>query len=135
MPPGMEAQSPKQWTAKEFPAYIDYILGIWRNMLSLGSQDTLRPGNQRGPGEHSFFVCLCARAFSSSVVSNSFLTLRTVAHQAPLSTGFSRQEYWSGLPCPPPGDLPDPGIQPASPALQVDSLPSESPGKLFVCLG
>ena len=39
------------------------------------------------------------------------LTLWTVAHQAPLSTGFSRQEYWSGLPCPPPGDLPDPGIE------------------------
>ena len=41
-------------------------------------------------------------------------TLWTVAHQAPLSMGFSRQEYWSGLPCPPPGDLPDPGIEPAS---------------------
>ena len=52
-----------------------------------------------------------------------FVTLWTVAHQAPLSTGFSRQEYWSGLPCPPPGDLPDPGIKPASPTLQVDSLP------------
>ena len=44
-----------------------------------------------------------------------FATLWTVAHQAPLSTGFSRQEYWCGLPCPPPGDLPDPGIEPASP--------------------
>ena len=41
-------------------------------------------------------------------------TLRTVAHQAPLFMGFSRQEYWSGLPCPPPGNLPDPGIKPAS---------------------
>ena len=48
------------------------------------------------------------------------------AHQAPLSTGFSMQEYWSGLPFPPPGDLPNPGIKPlslATPALQVDSLP------------
>ena len=47
-------------------------------------------------------------------------TLWTVAHQAPLSMGFSRQEHWSGLPCPPPGDLPDPGIEPTtliSPAL------------------
>ena len=43
-----------------------------------------------------------------------FATLWTVAHQAPLSMGFSRQEYWSGLPCPPPGDLPDPGIKPES---------------------
>ena len=45
----------------------------------------------------------------------------TVARQAPLSMGFSRQEYWSGVPFPPPGDLPDPGIKPRSPALQVDS--------------
>ena len=52
-----------------------------------------------------------------------FMTPWTVAHQAPLSMGFSRQEYWSGLPCPPPGDLPDPGIKPASPTLQVDSSP------------
>ena len=43
--------------------------------------------------------------------------------------GFSRQEYWSGLPCPPPGDLPDPGIEPGSPALQVDSLPCKPRGK------
>ena len=43
-----------------------------------------------------------------------FLTAWTVAHQAPRSLGFSRQEYWSGLPCPPPGNLPDPGIKPAS---------------------
>ena len=52
-----------------------------------------------------------------------------VARQAPLSMGFSSEEYWSGLPCPPPGDLPDPGIEPRSPALQVDFLPSEPPGK------
>ena len=58
-------------------------------------------------------------------VAQSFLTLctpRTVAHQPPLSMGFSRQKYWSGLPCPPPGDLPNPGIKPRSPTLQVDSL-------------
>ena len=58
-----------------------------------------------------------------------FVTAWTAARQAALSMGFSRQEYWSGLPCPPPGDLPDPGIEPASPALQVDSLPTEPPGK------
>ena len=50
-----------------------------------------------------------------------FATLWTVAHQTPLSTGFSRQECWSGLPCHPPGDLPDPGMEPAAPALQADS--------------
>ena len=52
-----------------------------------------------------------------------FVILWTVACQVPLYMGFSRQEYWSGLPCPPPGDLPDPGVKPSSPALQVDSLP------------
>ena len=46
----------------------------------------------------------------------------TLAHQGPLSMGFLRQEYWSRLPCPPPGDLHNPGIEPASPALQADSL-------------
>ena len=53
----------------------------------------------------------------------------SVAHQAPLSLGFSRQEYWSGLPFPSPGDLPVPGIEPESLALQVDSLLYEPPGK------
>ena len=59
-------------------------------------------------------------------VSQSSLTF---CDQAPLSMKFSRQEYWSGLPCPSPGDLPDPGIEPWSPALQADSLLSEPPGK------
>ena len=53
----------------------------------------------------------------------------TVARQDPLSVGFSSQEYWSGLPFPPPGDLPKPGIKPVSPALQPDSLPTEPSGK------
>ena len=56
----------------------------------------------------------------------------TVVYQASLSTGFSRQDYWSGLPFPSPGDLPDPGIKPRSPALQADALPSETPGKGYV---
>ena len=53
----------------------------------------------------------------------------TVAYQASPSMGFSRQEYWSGLPFPSPGDLPNPGIEPVSPTLQADALPSEPPGK------
>ena len=53
----------------------------------------------------------------------------TVAHQAPLSMGFSRQAYWSGLPFPSPGDLSNPGIEPQSPTLQADALTSEPPGK------
>ena len=55
------------------------------------------------------------------------MTPWTIAHQAPLSTGFFRKEY--GLPFPSPGDLPDPGIEPGSPALQADYLPTETPGK------
>ena len=57
-----------------------------------------------------------------------FATPWTGAHQTPLSMGFSRQEYWSGLPFPPPGDLPNLGIKPRSLALQADSFPSEPPG-------
>ena len=52
-----------------------------------------------------------------------FVTPRTVARQSPLSMEFSRQEYWGGLPCSPPGDLPDPGMEPRSSALQANSLP------------
>ena len=63
-----------------------------------------------------------------SLFAKSCLTLATpwtVVCQAPLSLGFSRQEYWSGLPFPSPGDLLNPGIEPGSPALQADSLPIE----------
>ena len=56
-----------------------------------------------------------------------FVTPWTVAYQAPPSMEFSRQEYWSVLPFPSPGDLPGPGIEPGSPALQADALPSEAP--------
>ena len=62
-------------------------------------------------------------------MSNSSRLPLTVAHQAPLSMGFSRQESWSGLPFPSPGDLPDPGFEPGSPALQMESLPSDLRGK------
>ena len=58
-----------------------------------------------------------------------FVTSCTVAYQAPLYMGFSRQEYWGGLPFPSWGDLPDPGIEPGSPTLHADSLPYEPPGK------
>ena len=61
-----------------------------------------------------------------------FATLWTVAHQAPLSMGFSRQEYWSGLPCPPPGDLPNPGMEPSSlmsPALAARFLTTSTTWK------
>ena len=64
-----------------------------------------------------------------------FATPGTVALQVPLSMGFSRQKYWSGLPCPPPGDLSNPGIKPVflvAPTLQVDSLPLSYQGSLAV---
>ena len=67
----------------------------------------------------------CAQLLSHVQV---FVIPWTVAHQPPLSIEFSRQEYWSGLPFPSPGDLPNPGIEPGSPALQADALPSEPPG-------
>ena len=78
------------------------------------------------------FIMPCACMLHSFSHVRLFATLWTIAYQAPLSMGFSRQEYWSGLPRPPPGDLPNPGIEPTSlafPALQADSLPTEPPGK------
>ena len=73
--------------------------------------------------------CYCSCCLVTSVASNSFVTLWTVTHQAPLSMEFSRQEYWSGLPCPPAGDLPDPGIEPVNPALAKGFFTSEPHGK------
>ena len=66
---------------------------------------------------------------SLSVVLNSLATPWTIACQSPLSMGFPRQEYWSGLPFPPPGDLPHPGIEPASLALAGRFFTTEPPGK------
>ena len=78
---------------------------------------------------------ICSHMFSNTVSPQSlsyiqfFVIPWTVAHKAPLSMVFSRQEHWSGLPFPSPGDLPIPGIKPRSPALQADSLPTELQGK------
>ena len=72
----------------------------------------------------------CVLSYFSHILL--FVTLWTVARQASLSIGFFRQEYWSGLPCPPPGDLPDPWIEPASlmsPALAGEFFTIEPPGK------
>ena len=77
-------------------------------------------------------MCVCS---VTSVVSDPLQPHELYgAHQAPLSMGFSMKEYWSGLPCIPPGDLPNPGIEPTSPtppALQADSLPAEPSGKPY----
>ena len=80
-------------------------------------------------------VCVCF--YVCVLVAQScqlFVTSWTVAHQTPLSVEFSRQEYWSGLLFPSPGDLPDSGIEPGSLALQADSLLSEPPRKPHMCL-
>ena len=78
---------------------------------------------------YSRFHTVCAQALSHVRL---FVTPWTVARQAPLSMEFSQQEYWTGLPCLSPGDLPNLGIEPRSLALQADSLPSEPSGKLFL---
>ena len=79
----------------------------------------------------SLGVTLCCAESLSRV--RLFVTPWTVTRQAPLSMGFSRQEYWRGVPYPPPGGLPDPEIEPRSPALQADSLPSEKPEQMHLC--
>ena len=74
-------------------------------------------------------ACVCAQSLRSCP---TFATLWTRAHQVTLSMGFSRLEYWIGLPCHPPGNIPDPGIKPkspSSPTLQANSLPLAPPGK------
>ena len=75
---------------------------------------------------------MCVHAQSLSRVQ-LFVTLRTVAHQSPLTMEFSWEEHWSGLPFPPPGDLPNPGIELKSPALAGRFLTTKPPGKLLRC--
>ena len=88
------------------------------------------------PHAHPQFP-LCCAVVSHFSHAQLFETLWTVTLQAPLSMGFSRQGYWSGLPCPPPGDLADPGTEPwslMSPLWQAGSLPPGSPMQGFVCV-
>ena len=83
----------------------------------------------------SVFDMSCAAVLSQSVVSDTFVTPWTVACQAPLSMGFSRHEYWSGLPFPTPGDLLNPGIKPmslASPALAGEFFTTAPRGKFLI---
>ena len=86
-------------------------------LCSCASAPDRKLGSRKGSGNESQYRC----SHIWSVISDS-VTLRTVAHQAPLFMEFSRQEYWGGLPFPTAGDLPDPGIKPGSLALQEDSL-------------
>ena len=91
----------------------------------------------KGPitSTNKILVVIFTLLMDGGLVTESCPTLATpwtVALHAPLSMGFSRQEYWSGLPFPSPGDLPKPGIEPGSPALQADPLPTELQGKPLV---
>ena len=81
----------------------------------------------------SYGICLTLSDLKVKLLSRVqlFATPWTVAYQAPPSVGFSRQECWSGLPFPSPGDLRDPGNEPGSPTLQADTLLSEPPGTYF----
>ena len=110
-------------------------LGYLQGFLTEGSFEPLNPLQAS-----CLFCCFSSDSallinsnlllFSSSVISNSFVTPWTVAHQAPVSMGFPRREYWNGLPFPSPRDLPDSGIERGSPALAGGFLPlSHSPGK------
>ena len=76
-----------------------------------------------------FITCMCELLTCVQLFATSW----TAAHQTPLSMGFLRQEYWSGLSFPSPGGLPNPKIEPGSPALQTDSLPSETLRKPYPC--
>ena len=67
--------------------------------------------------------------YNNFIIYHKVIIIDIIHYQASPSMGFSRQEYWSGLPFPSPGDLPDPGIEPGSPALEADALTSEPPGK------
>ena len=85
-----------------------------------------------GVGCHFLLQCMEVKTESEAVHSCPTLTTSwTAAHQAPLSMGFSRQQYWSELPFPPPGDLPNSGIKPVSPALAGRFFPPEPPGKPY----
>ena len=102
MSPVLGMQSLNYWNAREVLKYISILLkSTWSG------------------------VCV----LSHSVMSSSLWPHGLQPARLLCSWGFSRQEYWSGLPCPPPGDLPNPGIEPRSPALQADSWPSELPGR------
>ena len=105
---------PKSWFKKKKKTKIDKLLAILRKKKKAQMNKIINERKKK--------VKLLSHL-------QLFVTPWTVAYQGPLSMGFSRQEYWSGLPFPSPGDLPNPGIDPRSPALGADVLPSEPPGK------
>ena len=106
-----------------FVNLINMCLGVFRLEFILFGILAIVSSASMNIGLHA---CICTKSLQSCL---TLCDPMDCSPQAPLSMGFSRQEYWSRLPFPPPGDLLDSGIKPGSPASQVDSLPSEPPGK------
>ena len=127
-----------QWPWGHHPIWLWSLVG-WHHPWRLSQEWVSGSGWTQEPRQRAWHARML-NYFSHVWV---FMTLWTIAHQAPLSMGFFRQEYWSGLPFSSPKDLPSPGIKPRSPTLQVDFLPFELPGKphltlfilfiLFIC--
>ena len=106
---------------------ICLVIRLQFQILGKNTTEVMCPahGLMLGTTYYQYVLLLIVYCVSCSTISDS----QTLAHQSSLSMGFSRQEYWSGLPCPPPGNLPNPGVESRSPALQADSLLSEPLGK------
>ena len=119
------------WLHLDDNIWAEILLIEWASFPYIEKKRSKRRKEQGGSVEFWPLVCACVLSHFSCVWL--FATLWTVAHQDPLmSVGFSRQEYWSGLPYPPPGDLSHPGIEPTlplTPAVQADSLATELPGQ------
>ena len=119
----MEFSRPEYWSGQPFSSSGDLPNpGIEPTSLELQVDSLSSEPSEKPTYSSCSMLSCCSRV-------QIFATPWIVAHQAPLSMGFPRQEYWSGLPFPSPGDLPDSGIKLRSPALQADSLPIEPPGK------
>ena len=126
--PGEGKGSPLQYSGLENSMDCT-VNGVSKSQTRLSDFHSLTQMSRMQPWKDTYLFSQvgemkCA-VLSRSVVSDSDCS----PPGSSVHRGFSRQEYFSGLPCPPPGDLPNPGIRPRSPALQVDSLPAEPPGK------
>ena len=130
LPLAVKAWNPNHWTAREFPTINNFLNAAVLTRTYCITHRTLlnvmwQPGREGSWGRMDICICVaellcCPPEIITWLIGYAcmlshfspvwlFATIWTVTHQAPLSMGFSRQEYWSGLPCPPPGDLPDPG--------------------------
>ena len=123
VPPFMGFSRQEYWSGLPFPSPGD-LPNPGIELRSPTLQVNSLPSEP--PGKYNFRKKKSVKSLSRVQL---FVTLWTSVFQPPLSMEFPRQEYWSGLLFPSPGDLPNPGIEPGSPALQTDALPSEPPGK------